>query len=176
MVAVTTFLFVRHGMTRRWRGDPGLTFEGSQLAAQVAEQLRRRHATYVFTSPLRRAYETAEEIALVLGLETLIDERLRERTNWGDVPGETFDDFLVRWDRTDTQRITRPHGRPSYATSAGRYRRATVIVVAGTAGSSVTTSVTTSTGPTAASPSSPPDIPGFGDKSRPLRSPYAAKT
>jgi 2,3-bisphosphoglycerate-dependent phosphoglycerate mutase len=129
MVRVTTFLFVRHSVTSPGEGDPGLTFEGRLLARTVAEQLRRRHATYVFTSPLRRAYETAEEMALVLGLEKLIDERLRERTNWGDVPGETFDEFLVRWNATDAQ-LSRARMAAFVQDIGGRYPRATVIVVA----------------------------------------------
>jgi broad specificity phosphatase PhoE len=112
-----------------WRRLPGLTFDGRLLARTVAEQLRRRHATYVFTSPLRRAYETAEEIALVLGLEKLIDERLRERTNWGDVPGESFDEFLVRWNATDAQ-ASRARMAAFVQDIGGRYPRATVIVVA----------------------------------------------
>jgi broad specificity phosphatase PhoE len=129
MARVTTFLFVRHSVSVPGDGDPGLTFEGRLLARTVAEQLRRRHATYVFTSPLRRAYETAEEIALVLGLEKLIDERLRERTNWGDVPGESFDEFLVRWNATDAQ-VSRSRMAAFVQDIGGRYPRATVIVVA----------------------------------------------
>jgi broad specificity phosphatase PhoE len=129
MVVVTTFLFVRHSVTMPGDGDPGLTREGRQLAREVADQLRCRRATYVFTSPLRRAYETAEEIALVLGLETLVDDRLRERTNWGDVPGETFDEFLTRWDATDAN-ASRTRMAAFVQDIGGRYPRATVIVVA----------------------------------------------
>ena len=57
----------------------------------------------------------------MLGLETLIDERLRERTNWGDVPGETFDEFLARWDTIDTQ-ASRRGWPPSCTTSAAATR------------------------------------------------------
>jgi probable phosphoglycerate mutase len=65
----------------------------------------------------------------VLGLEKLIDERLRERTNWGDVPGETFDEFLVRWNATDAQ-LSRARMAAFVQDIRGRYPRATVIVVA----------------------------------------------
>jgi probable phosphoglycerate mutase len=44
---------------------------------------------------------TAEEIAGALGLELLVDDRLRERTNWGDVEDETWDEFLRRWEQAD---------------------------------------------------------------------------
>jgi broad specificity phosphatase PhoE len=126
---VTTFLFVRHAATTGGPGDPGLSREGRTLARQVGEALHARNATYVFSSPLRRAYQTAEEIALVLGLEILIDGRLRERANWGDVPGESWDDFLVRWDAGDDGRA-RDRMAAFVRDISTRYPRATVVVVA----------------------------------------------
>jgi broad specificity phosphatase PhoE len=126
---VTTFLFVRHAMTAPGPGDPGLTPEGRELARRVGRELRERKATYVYTSPLRRALETAREIALVLGLEVVVDERLRERTNWGDVPGETFEEFVARWDAVD-RAASRRRIHAFVDEIAHRYRRATIIAVA----------------------------------------------
>ena len=90
--------------------------------------MRAKHATYVFSSPLRRAVQTAEEIALVLGLELLVDERLRERTNWGDVEGETWDEFLFRWERADTEK-SRARLASFVDDIAARYPHATIIAV-----------------------------------------------
>ena len=129
MVCVTTFLFVRHAMTTAGSGDTGLSPEGRDLARDVGRALRSRKATYVYSSPLRRARETADEIALTLGLELMVDERLRERTNWGDVPGETFDEFLARWDTADVAG-SRARLAAFVADVSRRYPRATVVAVA----------------------------------------------
>ena len=52
----------------------------------------------LYSSPVRRARETAEGIASVTGLEVRADARLRERLNWdGSLP---FDAFLALWART----------------------------------------------------------------------------
>src|SRR4249920_3905673 len=99
MVPVTTFVFVRHAMTTGGPGDTGLSLEGIELAKDVAKKLATKQATYVFSSPLHRAVQTAEAIALMSGLELRVDDRLRERANWGDVEGETWEEFLFRWER-----------------------------------------------------------------------------
>jgi broad specificity phosphatase PhoE len=47
----------------------------------------------LYTSPMRRAWETAECVASVTGLAAQCDARLRERLNWdGSRP---FDAFLA---------------------------------------------------------------------------------
>jgi 2,3-bisphosphoglycerate-dependent phosphoglycerate mutase len=98
---MTRLVFVRHSATSGGPGDPGLTFEGRALARRAGDELLARNVTHVYSSPLRRARQTAQEIALVLGLEIRVDERLRERTNWGDVRGETLEEFLERWARAN---------------------------------------------------------------------------
>jgi broad specificity phosphatase PhoE len=82
----------------------------------------------VYTSPLRRAHQTAEEIASILGLEVICDERLRERANWGDVEGETWDDFLYRWERVDAD-VSRERLASFVDDVTAQYKRATVIAV-----------------------------------------------
>jgi broad specificity phosphatase PhoE len=115
-------------MTTGGPGDPGLSLAGRADARDLAESLRARGPTYVFSSPLRRAYQTAEEIALVLGLEILIDARLREKLNWGDVPGESWDDFLARWNAVDVD-ATRQRMADFVNDISSRFPRATVIAV-----------------------------------------------
>ena len=62
----------------------------------------------VYSSPLRRARETADIIGLRLGLPVVVDDRLRERANWGDLPGQTFEEFVEMWDRCTRDREYEP--------------------------------------------------------------------
>jgi broad specificity phosphatase PhoE len=101
---VTTFYLVRHGETTGGPGDPGLASTGLAQAQAVAAQLATRPISYVFASPLRRARETAAIIAAAVGCDVEIDERLRERANWGDVPGQSWDDFVAAWHRSHADR------------------------------------------------------------------------
>ena len=82
---VTTFLLVRHGETdwnreNRFQGhaDPPLNDVGRSQARELAETLLGEGASAVYASPLRRARETAEIIAAVLGLDVRLDPRLME--------------------------------------------------------------------------------------------------
>ena len=100
MGPMTTIIFVRHAPTDGTSGDAGLSDDGHALASTTAAALRGRNVRAVYSSPLRRARETAEHIATTCALEVVVDERLREKTNWGDVEGETFDEFFARWPRT----------------------------------------------------------------------------
>jgi len=80
------FCFVRHGEseanTRRIlsnRASPfGLTSLGKQQANTLANNLRDLRVTAVFSSPIRRARETAEILAGSLGLPYQVTEALRE--------------------------------------------------------------------------------------------------
>ena len=59
----------------------------------------------MFASPLVRAQQSAQVIAERLGVTTVeIDDRLRERANWGDVPGQTWDEFVLLWERSNIER------------------------------------------------------------------------
>jgi broad specificity phosphatase PhoE len=72
---VTTILLARHGETdwnrdERFQGhaDPPLNAAGREQAAALAEALATQPLTAVYTSPLRRAQETAEIVAASRGL------------------------------------------------------------------------------------------------------------
>jgi broad specificity phosphatase PhoE len=102
---VTTFFLVRHAQSTGEPGDACLAPEGYVQARAIAQELRARPITHVYASPLCRAVETAREIAdavRVVGVE--VDERLRERANWGDVPGQSWDDFVALWERSNDDR------------------------------------------------------------------------
>jgi broad specificity phosphatase PhoE len=55
---------------------------GERMASVVAEALKGRDLTVLRSSPLERARETAEPIAVATGLEIGVDERLIESTNF----------------------------------------------------------------------------------------------
>jgi len=55
--------------------------------------LRELGLCAVFSTPLRRACQTAEHIAAAGGLEVRRDDRLRERMNWDGT--QPIEDFLA---------------------------------------------------------------------------------
>jgi len=55
---------------------------GEQMAKAAAEELAGRDVTYVVSSPLERAQQTAEPIAAAFGLPVAVDERLIESANF----------------------------------------------------------------------------------------------
>jgi broad specificity phosphatase PhoE len=82
---VTEILLARHGETdwnreSRFQGhaDPPLNALGRQQAAELAEALANQSLVAVYTSPLRRARETAEVIAARHGLTEIPVAGLRE--------------------------------------------------------------------------------------------------
>ena len=104
----TKFFFVRHGKRYHTKGDPGLTEEGIAQAKMVGKYLTQFSIQELRSSPLLRTKETAKEISNEIHLPILIDERLRERINWGDDPSHTFQDFLTLWKKTKIDRLWQP--------------------------------------------------------------------
>ncbi|MDF2962112.1 MAG: histidine phosphatase family protein [Paenibacillus sp.] len=95
----TTFFLVRHAIKEKAIGDVSITPEGILQAQSTAQIFCNLPITTIVTSPLRRAKETAEYIALKTKSIILEDSRLRERANWGDLPEQTFDEFVAMWER-----------------------------------------------------------------------------
>ncbi len=82
---MTSLILCRHGRTDwndlgRYQGqtDVPLNEEGWEQARQVAMTLQAERIDAVYTSDLRRASDTAQEIARVRGLVACEDPRLRE--------------------------------------------------------------------------------------------------
>src|SRR5262245_45306429 len=98
---MTLFYLVRHGQVDRSVDpvDPPLSDVGRQQAEQVAAYLRDRPIRQIYASPLRRAQETAAPLAASLNLPVIVDARLRERANFGDLPGQTREEFIALWER-----------------------------------------------------------------------------
>lgn len=99
---MTLIYLVQHGDKERVAGDPGLTKLGTRQAAVTARWLQERGLRALYSSPLRRAQETAASIAVATRLAAQLDIRLRERLNWDG--SQTFDAFLADWDRSTRDR------------------------------------------------------------------------
>ena len=76
-------ILVRHGLPERvelaqGRADPALSDAGWQQARQAAKWLRREAIDAIYTSPLRRAVETAQPLVERLGQRPVIHEAVAE--------------------------------------------------------------------------------------------------
>jgi broad specificity phosphatase PhoE len=125
---VTVIHLVQHGEKEPMPGDPGLTALGREQAAVTARWFRRAGLAAVYSSPLRRARQTAEPIAAAACLPVQVDDRLRERVNWEGT--EPLDRFLADWDWSTRDRDFVPGGGES-SRSAGERLRGFVAGLAG---------------------------------------------
>jgi probable phosphoglycerate mutase len=76
-------LIIRHGLPVRiddaqGPADPELSETGHEQARRVADWLRHEKITAVYTSPMRRARQTAAPLGEVLGLEPIVDDEVAE--------------------------------------------------------------------------------------------------
>jgi broad specificity phosphatase PhoE len=107
---VTTILLARHGETDwnregRFQGhaDPPLNETGRAQAAELAAELGGIRFAAVYSSPLRRALETAELVAAAHGLGPVAIDALREVDvgSWQGLTraevGVRFPEQLSRW-------------------------------------------------------------------------------
>ena len=99
---------VQHGEKEPLPGDPGLTPTGRQQARGTGRWLHGCGVHALYSSPMRRARETADCIASVTGLAIRPDARLTERLNWDGA--QPFEAFLTLWARTASDRDLVPPG------------------------------------------------------------------
>ncbi len=101
----TRLLLVRHGESegnaaRRLQGwlDTRLTERGREQARLLARRLEHYEGriTAIYTSPLSRAYDTAQVLAQRLELPLITDERLKE-IHLGALTGLTWDEVVARF-------------------------------------------------------------------------------
>ena len=99
----TMLVLVRHGETdwnreRRFQGhaDTPLNDAGRRQAGELAAHLRSERLSTVYTSPLRRASETATIVAAELGLDAHELEELRE-IDVGDWQGLTMEEVRTHY-------------------------------------------------------------------------------
>jgi broad specificity phosphatase PhoE len=93
MDGVTLVYLVQHGEKEPRPGDPGLTGTGREQAIRTGRRLRGLGVSALYTSPMRRARETAEGIASVTGLTVRCDAR--------GVLGAAADAVTPTWNRDD---------------------------------------------------------------------------
>lgn len=99
---------VRHGDKVKTPVDPPLSDLGNKQAQLTGKFLKSFPITRIFTSPILRAKQTAKHIADQLNIESETDELLRERSNWGDTPGQSFEEFLAVWEKATKERDWQP--------------------------------------------------------------------
>lgn len=131
----TSTIVLRHGETplsieRRYAGigDIPLTEHGiAQAQAAAAALARRGDIEVIISSPLKRARQTAAEVAAVVGAEVHEDEGFRE-VDFGDWEGLTFAEARERWpDHINAwlaDPAVAPPGGESMAAAARRVREA----------------------------------------------------
>lgn len=144
----TRLLLLRHGQTelsrqRRYsgRGNPPLTDTGrAQIEAAATYIARRGGIAAVLSSPLQRAYDTADTAAKALGLDVAVDDDLIE-TDFGAWEGLTFaeaaerdPDIHGRWLRDTT---LRPPDGESFDDVQGRVERVRDRIISGFGGRTV---------------------------------------
>lgn len=112
----TRVIAIRHGETTwnvdtRIQGhlDIPLNDTGRRQAGRMALALADEPITAIYASDLTRAWETAEYLGRVLGIEVTREEGLRER-GFGDFEGKTFSEIeallpeqSMRWRKRDPE-------------------------------------------------------------------------
>ncbi|KPJ53505.1 MAG: hypothetical protein AMJ37_01350 [Dehalococcoidia bacterium DG_18] len=96
-------ILVRHGETS-WNQENRvlghteieLNEKGRKQAERLALALKDETLAAIYSSPLRRARETAEEIARFHGLEVVTDDGLKE-VDAGELDGLTFQEMMERY-------------------------------------------------------------------------------
>jgi broad specificity phosphatase PhoE len=119
---MTEVLIIRHGETEwnvegRYQGqaDPPLNDRGIQQAYELAEALYDHTLEVIYSSPLKRAYQTAEILAKKLNIEVRIEPRLAEihqgdwQTHLRTEIQSLYPDLFHQWE-TDPWHTTPPGG------------------------------------------------------------------
>ena len=119
---MTSLILIRHGETDwnvegRYQGqaDPPLNAKGVAQAHKLAQALSSASLDVLYTSPLRRARQTAQILAETLGLPLHLEPRLME-IHQGDWQGRLradiaarYPDLFRRW-QTEPWVVTPPGG------------------------------------------------------------------
>jgi broad specificity phosphatase PhoE len=99
----TRIYLARHGRTAlnaagvlRGRLDPELDVVGLKQAMALGDVIGRQKLQLVVSSPLKRAVDTATQVATRAGLEVEIDERLIDR-DYGPWAGKSRGEVIARW-------------------------------------------------------------------------------
>ncbi|MDD5602846.1 MAG: histidine phosphatase family protein [Eubacteriales bacterium] len=111
----TRLIFIRHAqaegnLTRFFHGwtDSALTDLGHKQAGLAAKRLKGENISAIYSSPLKRAVQTAEYISEETGINIRIDENLKE-INGGDWECQPFSDLPVKWPEEYDTWENKPH-------------------------------------------------------------------
>jgi len=118
MICMALAYVVQHGEKEPLPGDPGLTPTGRQQARRTGRWLHGCGVRALYSSPMRRARETADCIASATGLAVRPDARLTERLNWDG--SQPYEAFLALWARTASDRDFVPPGGGSSRQAGAR--------------------------------------------------------
>lgn len=118
---MTELWLVRHGQTDwnftgRWQGQasdaPGLNEMGHKQASVASEKMERVEISAIYSSDLLRAKQTAEAIAVALGLHVILEPRLRE-INLGVWEGMPSEDIEAQYPKELADRARDPFNTPA---------------------------------------------------------------
>jgi broad specificity phosphatase PhoE len=132
---VTTILLARHGETDwnregRFQGhaDPPLNETGRAQAAELAAELEGVELAAVYSSPLRRAVETAAVVAAEHGLEPVAVDALRE-VDVGSWQGLTREEIEARFPEQFARWLDYDQGWEDGESYEGMGRRAVAVLL-----------------------------------------------
>jgi probable phosphoglycerate mutase len=132
---VTTILLARHGETDwnregrfQGRADPPLNETGRAQAAELASELKGVELAAVYSSPLRRALETAEAVAAEHGLEPVAVDALRE-VDVGSWQGLTRAEIEARFPEQFARWLDYDQGWEDGESYEGMGRRAVAVLL-----------------------------------------------
>jgi broad specificity phosphatase PhoE len=132
---VTTILLARHGETDwnregRFQGhaDPPLNETGRAQAAELAAELEGVELAAVYSSPLRRAVETAAVVAAEHGLEPVAVDALRE-VDVGSWQGRTRAEIEARFPEQFARWLDYDQGWEDGESYEGMGRRAVAVLL-----------------------------------------------
>lgn len=119
-----TFHLIRHGEKEKTIGNPPLTVKGKQQAESTAKYLKTfGKIEKILASPKLRTRQTAEIIAKELQQGITESELLLERANWGDLPSQTYEEFVAMWLYASSNRTWNPQVGVSSNEAGERLKR-----------------------------------------------------
>jgi broad specificity phosphatase PhoE len=122
MACTVEVVIVQHADKQRRPGDPGLSPLGHQQATLTARWITANlELAALWSSPLRRATETAAPISRTTGRPATIDDRLRERMNWDNPSAQSLQQFLDEWTDATLDRDLVPLSGDSSNAAANRF-------------------------------------------------------
>lgn len=111
---MTRLIFIRHGQTKwnnlgrfQGRSDIELSETGLQQAEELANNFMVSDIDVVISSPLKRAYETAEILAKAYSVPLHIEEGFQE-ISFGLWEGKTYDEIYQNWPTEIEQMFSHP--------------------------------------------------------------------